>query len=104
MAEFDIMYNGGISKIGNILDVGVNEEIVDKSGAWFSYEGQRLGQGRENSKTFLSENPDMAFEIENKIRAKHLLPLAVAPKKVKNDEEVLNVPEEKIIKEKKTKE
>lgn len=95
MAEFDIMYNGGISKIGNILDVGVNEEIIDKSGAWFSYEGQRLGQGRENSKNFLSENPEMAFEIENKIRAKHELPLAKAPVKVKAIEEVLNVPEEK---------
>ena len=104
MAEFDIMYNGGISKIGNILDVGVNEEIVDKSGAWFSYEGQRLGQGRENSKIFLSENPDMAFEIENKIRAKHSLPLAVAPKKVKATEEVLDVPVVKVEKEKKTKE
>jgi len=104
MAEFDIMYNGGISKIGNILDVGVNEEIVDKSGAWFSYEGQRLGQGRENSKVFLTDNPDMAFEIENKIRAKHSLPLAVAPAKVKATEEVLNVPAEKIAKEKKTKE
>lgn len=104
MAEFDIMYNGGISKIGNILDVGVNEEIVDKSGAWFSYEGQRLGQGRENSKLFLSENPDMAFEIENKIRAKHSLPLAVAPVKLNVAEEVLNVPEAKGAKEKKTKE
>lgn len=103
MAEFDIMYNGGISKIGNILDVGVNEEIIDKSGAWFSYEGQRLGQGRENSKIFLSENPDMAFEIENKIRSKHALPLAKAPVKVKATEDVLNV-EEKVEKEKKTKE
>lgn len=104
MAEFDIMYNGGISKIGNILDVGVNEEIVDKSGAWFSYEGQRLGQGRENSKLFLSENPDMAFEIENKIRAKHSLPPAVAPVKLNVAEEVLNAPEAKGAKEKKTKE
>jgi len=75
-AEFDIMYNGGISRSGNVLDVGVEEEIVDKSGAWFSYEGTRLGQGRENSKTYLTENPDVMLEIENKIRAKYELPLA----------------------------
>lgn len=75
MAEFDIMYNGGISREGNVLDVGVNEEIVDKSGAWFSYEGTRLGQGRENSKNSLRENPELLLEIENKIREKHELPL-----------------------------
>ncbi len=76
MAEFDIMYNGGISREGNVLDVGVKEEIVDKSGAWFSYEGTRLGQGRENSKTSLKENPELLLEIENKIREKYSLPLA----------------------------
>ena len=70
-AEFDIMYNEGISREGNIIDVGVKEEIVQKSGAWFSYGDIRLGQGRENAK----ENPEVALEIENKIREKHNLPL-----------------------------
>lgn len=67
-AEFDIIYGKGISKEGNILDVAVNLDIVNKSGAWFSYNGQRIGQGRENSKQFLKENPEMAREIEMKIR------------------------------------
>ena len=74
-AEFDIMYNEGISRTGNIIDVGVKESIVQKSGAWFSYGDVRLGQGREKSKVFLAENPDIALEIENKIRANHNLPL-----------------------------
>ena len=73
--EFDIMYNEGISKEGNLVDVGVNEEIVQKSGAWFAYNDIRLGQGRENAKIYLKENPEIALEIENKIRAKHDLPL-----------------------------
>jgi recombination protein RecA len=77
-AEFDIMYGEGISKVGNILDVAVNNEIVQKSGAWFSYNDQKLGQGRENSKNYLRENPGMALEIENKIRTKYNLPLASA--------------------------
>ncbi|MCX7748988.1 MAG: recombinase RecA [Clostridia bacterium] len=67
-AEFDIIYGQGISKEGNILDVAVNMEIVNKSGAWFSYNGQRIGQGRENAKTFLRENPNLLSEIEKKIR------------------------------------
>lgn len=74
-AEFDIMYNQGISREGNVLDVGVKEEIVQKSGAWFSYNDIRLGQGRENSKQYLRENPDILYEIENKIREKHELPM-----------------------------
>lgn len=74
-AEFDIMYNEGISKEGNLVDVGVNEEIVQKSGAWFAYNYIRLGQGRENAKIYLKENSEIALEIENKIRAKHDLPL-----------------------------
>lgn len=74
-AEFDIMYNEGISKEGNLVDIGVNEEIVQKSGAWFAYNDIRLGQGRENAKIYLKENPEIAIEIENKIRAKHDLPL-----------------------------
>ncbi|WP_302569660.1 recombinase RecA [uncultured Clostridium sp.] len=74
-AEFDIMYNEGISRNGNIVDVGVKENIVQKSGAWFSYGDIRLGQGRENAKNYLKENPEIALEIENKIRAKYDLPV-----------------------------
>ncbi len=69
-AEFDIMYGKGISKEGNILDVAVNLEIVEKSGAWFSYDGTRIGQGRENAKIYLEENKETCAEIEQKIRAK----------------------------------
>ena len=75
VVEFDIMYNQGISKEGNLIDIAVNEEIVEKSGAWFSYKDTRLGQGRENSKLFLKDNPDLALEIENLIRGKYNLPL-----------------------------
>ena len=66
--EFDIIYGKGISKEGSLLDVGVDLEIVKKSGAWFTYEGDQLGQGRENSRQFLSEHADMAREIERRIR------------------------------------
>ena len=66
--EFDIMYGEGISKTGEVLDLGVKAGIVEKSGAWFSYDSIRLGQGRENSKTFLKENPDVMLRIENTIR------------------------------------
>lgn len=76
-AEFDIIYNEGISRNGNIVDVGVKENIVQKSGAWFSYGDIRLGQGRENAKNYLKENPEIALEIENKIRAKYDLPVMV---------------------------
>ncbi|MPQ43677.1 recombinase RecA [Clostridium tarantellae] len=75
-AEFDIMYNEGISKTGNIVDVGVKEEIIQKSGAWFSYGDIRLGQGRENAKQYLKDNSEIALEIENKIRKKYNLPLS----------------------------
>jgi recombination protein RecA len=67
--EFDIMYGEGISKMGELLDLGVSAGIVEKSGAWFSYDGKRLGQGRENSKNFLRDNPDVASLIESRIRA-----------------------------------
>ncbi len=66
--EFDIMYGEGVSKMGEILDLGVKAGIVEKSGAWFSYDSQRLGQGRENSKAFLRANPDMTAKIEALIR------------------------------------
>jgi len=68
VVEFDIMYGRGISKTGELLDLGVQAGIVDKSGAWFSYNDQRIGQGRENAKTFLSENPDIAGAIEASVR------------------------------------
>jgi recombination protein RecA len=66
--EFDIMYGTGISKEGSLLDVGVDMEIVRKSGAWFTYEGDQLGQGRENARQFLAEHADIAAEIEHKVR------------------------------------
>jgi len=69
--EFDIMYGEGISKTGELLDLGVKGEIVEKSGSWFSYGDERIGQGRENAKTFLKENPHIANAIEDKIRASH---------------------------------
>ncbi|MFP5224651.1 MAG: recombinase RecA [Actinomycetota bacterium] len=68
IAEFDIMYGKGISKEGTLLDVGVDHGLVKKSGAWFTYDGTQLGQGRENARTFLQENPDIALEIEKRIR------------------------------------
>ena len=67
-AEFDIMYGKGISKEGSILDMAVEEEIVNKSGSWFTYEGERLGQGREAAKAFLLENPQLMEEIDHKVR------------------------------------
>ena len=67
-AEFDIMYGRGISREGSLLDVGVELGIIKKSGAWFTYEGEQLGQGRENAKNFLSENLDMMVEIDEKVR------------------------------------
>ncbi|CAG7593644.1 MAG: recombinase RecA [Candidatus Midichloria sp.] len=68
IAEFDIMYGEGISKVGEIIDLGVNADVIEKSGSWYAYAGQRIGQGRENAKRFLKENPQIADEIENKIR------------------------------------
>ena len=69
--EFDIMYGEGISKMGEMLDLGVKAGVVDKSGSWFSYGDERIGQGRENAKTYLRENTRVALEIEDKIRAAH---------------------------------
>ena len=66
--EFDIMYGEGISKTGELVDLGVDSEIIEKSGSWYSYKTERIGQGRENAKTFLKDNPDIANEIENLIR------------------------------------
>ena len=67
-AEFDIVYGKGISKEGNILDMAVNLDIIEKSGSWFSYAGNRIGQGRENVKKYLAENPDIMAEVEKKVR------------------------------------
>jgi len=67
-AEFDIVYGNGISKEGNILDIAVNLDIIEKSGSWFSYNGERVGQGRENVKKYLSDNPEIMSEVEKKIR------------------------------------
>jgi recombination protein RecA len=67
LAEFDIMFGEGISKTGELVDYGVKLDIVDKAGAWFSYGDSKIGQGRENSKVFLRENPEIAKEIEKKI-------------------------------------
>ena len=72
-AEFDIMYGKGISREGSLLDTGVEMDIVTKSGAWYTYEGEQLGQGRENAKSFLSDNPEIMMEIENKIWALSLI-------------------------------
>jgi recombination protein RecA len=66
--EFDIMYGEGVSKAGELIDLGVAAGIVEKSGSWFSYDSQRIGQGRENARTFLKENPEVAKSIEKRIR------------------------------------
>ncbi|HVD83226.1 MAG TPA: DNA recombination/repair protein RecA, partial [Bradyrhizobium sp.] len=66
--EFDIMYGEGVSKNGELIDLGVKAGVVEKSGSWFSYDSQRIGQGRENAKGFLKDNPDIAAKIETAIR------------------------------------
>ncbi|MCB2053972.1 MAG: hypothetical protein KDE35_07000, partial [Geminicoccaceae bacterium] len=66
--EFDIMYGEGVSKTGELLDLGVKAGLVEKSGSWFSYDTQRIGQGRENAKVFLRDNPTIADDLERKIR------------------------------------
>ncbi|GGH46234.1 recombinase RecA [Frigidibacter albus] len=74
--EFDIMYGEGISKVGEIIDLGVKAGIVEKSGAWYSYGDERIGQGRENAKQFLRDHPDVSLAIEDKVRASHGLDFA----------------------------
>ena len=69
MVEFDIMYGEGISKIGEIIDLGVQADIIDKSGAWYSYKDEKIGQGRENTKQFLKDNPELLNEIDSRIRS-----------------------------------
>ena len=70
MAEFDILYGVGISREGSLIDLGVEQGIVRKSGAWYTYEGDQLGQGKENARNFLRDNPDLANEIEKRIKEK----------------------------------
>jgi recombination protein RecA len=74
-AEFDILYGEGVSREGEIIDLGVAAKIVDKSGAWYSYQGEKIGQGKDNSREFLRENPELAREIENKVRVALDVPL-----------------------------
>jgi recombination protein RecA len=69
-AEFDILYGQGISREGGLIDMGVEQGFVRKSGAWYTYEGDQLGQGKENARSFLKDNPDLADEIEKKIKEK----------------------------------
>jgi recombination protein RecA len=69
--EFDILYGEGISREGDVVDLGAEGGIIDKAGAWFSFEGERIGQGRENVKTYLREHPEMAAKIEGLILSKH---------------------------------
>jgi len=72
--EFDVLYNEGISREGELIDLGVNNGVVEKSGAWYSYEGERIGQGKDNARQFLKDNPGVALQIENRIRAALGLP------------------------------
>ncbi|MEP1537784.1 MAG: recombinase RecA [Paracoccaceae bacterium] len=84
--EFDIMYGEGISKTGELLDLGVKAGVVDKSGSWFSYGDERIGQGRENAKQYLRDNNHIAFDIEDKIRAAHGLDFDMPEPKAEDDE------------------
>jgi recombination protein RecA len=77
-AEFDILYGEGISREGEIVDLGVIAQVVDKSGAWYAYNGEKIGQGKDNAREFLRENPDLAHEIENKVRQAMGVPLLPA--------------------------
>ena len=89
-AEFDIMYGEGISKEGSLIDVGVEEGIVKKAGAWYTYEGEQLGQGRENAKKFLKEHGDTADEIYKKVTEKlGLIPTDITGDDTPGDEDLL---------------
>ena len=68
-AEFDILYGEGISREGEVVELGVLHKLVEKAGAWYSYKGEKIGQGKDNAREYLKEHPEMAIEIENKIRA-----------------------------------
>jgi len=77
-AEFDILYGEGISRQGEIIDLGVSAQVLEKSGSWYAYNGEKIGQGKDNAREFLRENPDVAFEIENKVREAMGIPLLPA--------------------------
>ena len=85
-AEFDIMFGKGISREGDLIDLAVKNDIVDKSGAWFAYGGNKIGQGRENAKQFLADNPDILNEIDHKLRVKMGL--------IMEDESIPDTPDE----------
>ena len=91
-AEFDIMYGKGISREGSLIDVGVEAGLIRKAGAWFTYEGDQLGQGKENARTFLMENLDVANEIEKKIKEKLGIGAVVTAYDVTANDEVLPAP------------
>ncbi|NQW95138.1 MAG: recombinase RecA, partial [Polaromonas sp.] len=91
-AEFDILYGEGISRLGEVLDLGVAGHIVEKSGAWYAFNGEKIGQGRDNSREFLKENPELAIEIENKVRESLGIPL------VQVSQEVLDVIDKAAVK------
>ena len=102
-AEFDIIYGEGVSRLGSIIDMGVELDIVNKSGAWYAYQGERLGQGKENAKATLEEKPELIAEIEEKIRTKILVEGA-APKKKSSkktsaeaDQDAPDIPEEEAM-------
>ncbi|UCH19057.1 MAG: recombinase RecA [Burkholderiales bacterium] len=78
-AEFDILYGEGISREGEIIDMGVAAKVLDKSGAWYAYNGEKIGQGKDNAREFLRENPELAREVENKVREAMGIPLLAAP-------------------------
>jgi recombination protein RecA len=82
LSEFDIIYGKGISREGSLLDVGVDQGFIKKSGAWFTYDGTQVGQGKENARQFLIDNPDVAHDIEKRIRDA----LGLVPKEVTNEE------------------
>ena len=87
--EFDIMYGEGISKVGELIDLGVKAGVVEKSGAWYSYGDERIGQGRENAKQYMRDHPDVASALEDKIRASHGLDFTADPGETGKDEDVL---------------
>ena len=87
--EFDIMYGEGISKMGELLDLGVKAGVVEKSGSWMSYGDERIGQGRENAKQYLRDNPRIAYEIEDKIRAAHGLDFEMPDQPSETDDDIL---------------
>ena len=96
-AEFDILFGGGISRQGEIIDMGVTAKVIEKSGAWYAYQGEKIGQGRDNAREFLRENPSLSLEIENKVRESLGIPLllvaveATAPKAPKAPKEAKEV-------------